>query len=55
MITAVVWKDTVLLPNDGTSIHIRARYTDFVGKFVLHCHILAHEDMGMMELVEVTD
>ena len=55
MITTVVWKDTVLLPNDGTSIHIRARYTDFVGKFVLHCHILAHEDMGMMELVEVTD
>jgi FtsP/CotA-like multicopper oxidase with cupredoxin domain len=26
-----------------------------VGKFVFHCHIVAHEDLGMMQTVEVTD
>jgi len=28
-------------------------FTDFAGKFVDHCHILAHEDRGMMQLIEV--
>lgn len=37
------------------SIKIRTRYPNFVGKYVLHCHILAHEDFGMMQLVEVRD
>lgn len=29
------------------------RFADFTGKFVNHCHILGHEDRGMMQLVEV--
>jgi FtsP/CotA-like multicopper oxidase with cupredoxin domain len=29
------------------------RFVDFTGKFVLHCHILGHEDRGMMQLVQV--
>ena len=28
-------------------------YVDFTGKYVLHCHILGHEDRGMMQLIEV--
>ena len=32
---------------------MRSRFVDFTGQYVLHCHILAHEDRGMMELVEV--
>jgi len=32
---------------------MRSRFVDFPGQYVLHCHILAHEDRGMMELVEV--
>lgn len=53
------WADTVGLPLGGsptapTSITFRTRFTDFTGVFVMHCHILAHEDMGMMQLVEVT-
>ena len=32
---------------------MRSRFADFTGEFVLHCHILAHEDRGMMELVAV--
>jgi FtsP/CotA-like multicopper oxidase with cupredoxin domain len=28
-------------------------FTDFSGRFVFHCHILDHEDRGMMALVDV--
>jgi len=31
------------------------RFLDFFGKTVYHCHILAHEDAGMMGVVEVVD
>ncbi len=30
-------------------------YRDYIGKFVMHCHILDHEDLGMMEVQEVVD
>jgi FtsP/CotA-like multicopper oxidase with cupredoxin domain len=36
-------------------VRIRSRFVDFPGSFVLHCHILAHEDRGMMQLVRVID
>ena len=46
------WQDTVALaPNSETVI--RMRFDDFDGKFVYHCHILSHEDFGMMANVEV--
>jgi FtsP/CotA-like multicopper oxidase with cupredoxin domain len=32
---------------------IRHRFVDFPGSYVLHCHMLAHEDRGMMQLVRV--
>jgi FtsP/CotA-like multicopper oxidase with cupredoxin domain len=48
-----IWKDTILLPSDGSSIRLRSRYTKFEGDFVLHCHILGHEDQGMMEWVRI--
>jgi FtsP/CotA-like multicopper oxidase with cupredoxin domain len=32
---------------------VRMRFTDFTGKFVFHCHILNHEDNGMMAVIEV--
>jgi hypothetical protein len=31
----------------------RSRFVDFTGQYVIHCHILAHEDRGMMTVVEV--
>lgn len=34
---------------------MRTRFADFTGIFVNHCHILAHEDRGMMQLIEVVD
>lgn len=51
------WQDTVGLPynDDGPgSITFRTRFETFTGKFVIHCHILRHEDLGMMQTVEVT-
>lgn len=33
---------------------VRTRFREFIGPYVLHCHILAHEDNGMMTVVNVT-
>lgn len=33
---------------------MRSRFVDYPGWFVIHCHILAHEDRGMMTVVEVS-
>jgi len=47
-------QDTVVIPMGGEAV-VRIPFTDFVGKFVFHCHILPHEDTGMMGVVEVID
>jgi FtsP/CotA-like multicopper oxidase with cupredoxin domain len=31
-----------------------SRFVDYAGYYVIHCHILAHEDRGMMTVVYVT-
>ena len=46
------WADTLAIPPNG-SLTFRSRFRDFTGSFVWHCHALDHEDMGMMQLVEV--
>lgn len=45
-------QDTVQLPVRGQVV-IRMRFRDFLGKYPYHCHILNHEDNGMMANVEV--
>jgi FtsP/CotA-like multicopper oxidase with cupredoxin domain len=47
-----LWRDTILVPK-GQNTYLYTRYLDYIGKFVYHCHILDHEDQGMMELLEV--
>src|SRR5262249_51337304 len=47
-----IWMDTAIVPRKG-SITFRSRFFDFTGKFVLHCHMMNHEDLGMMQVVEV--
>ena len=39
--------DTVWV-TPGQDVVIRSRYKQWVGKSVYHCHILPHEDTGMM-------
>jgi FtsP/CotA-like multicopper oxidase with cupredoxin domain len=34
-------------------VTFRSRFRDFRGSFVMHCHMLAHEDLGMMQMVEI--
>ncbi|MEN9867682.1 MAG: hypothetical protein RL748_3272 [Pseudomonadota bacterium] len=46
------WRDTLLVSNT-VNIKVRTRYERYIGKYVLHCHILEHEDQGMMQNVEV--
>lgn len=54
-------KDVVIIPKqrliDGKLVPgrvvMRTRFTDFDGWFVFHCHILDHEDFGMMATIQV--
>jgi len=49
-----LWRDTfVLSKSSGDSFTFVSNFVDYPGKFVEHCHVLAHEDLGMMESIEV--
>ena len=45
------WKDTVNVPA-GQSVRLRIPFRDIVGRAVYHCHILDHEDLGMMGIID---
>ncbi len=47
------WKDTVNVPKHET-VRFIVRFADHPGKWMFHCHILDHEDQGMMGIVEIT-
>jgi FtsP/CotA-like multicopper oxidase with cupredoxin domain len=47
-----VWKDSQVI-NPGETVTLYTRYLDYIGQFVIHCHILDHEDLGMMEVIEI--
>ena len=46
------WKDAVNVPKHET-VRFVVRFEDFPGKWMFHCHILNHEDQGMMGVLEV--
>jgi FtsP/CotA-like multicopper oxidase with cupredoxin domain len=46
------WKDTVNVPRHQT-VRLIVRYDNHPGKWMFHCHILDHEDHGMMGVLEV--
>ena len=48
------WKDMVNVPKHETAKFI-VRYENHTGKWMFHCHILDHEDHGMMGVLEVTE
>ena len=37
----------------GETIVLKLKFTDNIGRFMFHCHILEHEDAGMMAQIEV--
>lgn len=49
-----VVRDTLFL-KAGYTLQMRTVYQDFTGSFVMHCHILDHEDRGMMEGLTIED
>jgi FtsP/CotA-like multicopper oxidase with cupredoxin domain len=64
--TNAIWWDVFPIPSgntfystNGTATCIpgyfkmRSRFVDYPGDFVSHCHILAHEDRGMMTVIRV--
>ncbi|MEI6064744.1 MAG: multicopper oxidase family protein, partial [Pseudanabaena sp. ELA748] len=46
------WEDTIRVRANET-VRIRIPFRDFVGKTVYHCHVLDHEDLGMMGIVDI--
>jgi spore coat protein A, manganese oxidase len=41
------WKDTVDVPARQI-VEVAVRFSDYAGRYLLHCHTLEHEDMGVM-------
>lgn len=39
----------------GQTVVVKLKFTDHTGEFVFHCHVLEHEDMGMMGKFEVVE
>ncbi|HQJ34970.1 MAG TPA: multicopper oxidase domain-containing protein, partial [Rhodoglobus sp.] len=46
------WQDVVNVPARSSST-VRIAFEDFGGTAVYHCHILDHEDNGMMGIISV--
>jgi FtsP/CotA-like multicopper oxidase with cupredoxin domain len=46
------WQDVVVVPPNSEKV-IRIAFDDYSGTTVLHCHILDHEDTGMMAIIKV--
>ena len=46
--------DTVNI-DPGRYIKFRTKFADFTGRSVYHCHILFHEDHGMMGVFAIVD
>ena len=44
-------KDGAIVRNN---LRIRMHFNRFVGTTVFHCHILAHEDNGMMGIIDIS-
>lgn len=49
---SAVWQDVVNVPANGR-VKVRVAFNDFRGRSVYHCHILDHEDLGMMGAIDV--
>jgi FtsP/CotA-like multicopper oxidase with cupredoxin domain len=51
-VEAVEWQDVVDVPAGG-EVTVRIAFDRHTGRTVYHCHILDHEDLGMMGVIEV--
>ncbi len=51
---APAWKDVVIIPKWG-SAKILLPVMDYTGMSMFHCHIIEHEDIGMMGVWDIMD
>lgn len=51
--TAPAWKDTVLVPRRGSVTQL-VRVADWRGDAMMHCHVVEHEDIGMLGVWQIT-
>ena len=51
---APAWKDTVIVPKWG-SVRMLVPVMDHAGMAMFHCHIIEHEDIGMMGVWNIMD
>jgi FtsP/CotA-like multicopper oxidase with cupredoxin domain len=49
-VDTIMWQDVVNIPA-RSSVRVRIAFDDFSGRTVYHCHILDHEDSGMMGII----
>ncbi len=49
----ILWQDVVNV-RANSSVRVRILFDNFTGTTVYHCHILDHEDLGMMGIVHAT-
>ena len=59
------WRDTMLVPaatGGGANINLAVPgsitmrtylHPDYTGRIITHCHMLTHEDFGMMQALEI--
>jgi FtsP/CotA-like multicopper oxidase with cupredoxin domain len=45
-------KDTVLI-GPGQKVRLQATFTDFIGRYMYHCHMIDHSSTGMMGQMEI--
>jgi FtsP/CotA-like multicopper oxidase with cupredoxin domain len=48
------WKDVVTIPKWG-SVRMLVPVMDYSGMAMFHCHIIEHEDIGMMGVWDIMD
>jgi FtsP/CotA-like multicopper oxidase with cupredoxin domain len=48
------WNDTVNVPKHS-AVRILVHFDDYPGRWMYHCHILDHEDEGMMGVLELSN
>jgi FtsP/CotA-like multicopper oxidase with cupredoxin domain len=49
----VTRRDVVSIPAQGSTV-VRIPFDRYAGRTVYHCHILDHEDLGMMGVIQAT-
>jgi FtsP/CotA-like multicopper oxidase with cupredoxin domain len=47
------WRDTAIVRRQGGTMTFRSRFLDYTGVCMLHCHMMNHGELGMMQTVEV--